>query len=267
MENCVLTNGDLFDKRFFEKTSDLSYNVAGAWNSAFCFAEDPETHVSIPYGTVTIDTSYLDLGASDYSLQHPPKAGEPSDDADVRRISLLASLRSDSYILKIIREQEQPLPGGGLVATRLSVPEIGPASTSKDKTKDLFFKVQRDAFRVVVLLKRKFDRPRPYHRTLLANLTPLFYVGHPSYPSGHATDAFVAYEICKQLWAGKSKYEMLLEKVRNAAEGYALNREIAGVHFQSDTDAGRELSKLIATRLVASTNYLSDLAAARDEWK
>ncbi len=67
--------------------------------------------------------------------------------------------------------------------------------------------------------------------------------GHPSYPSGHATHAYV--------WAYLLQHcGVDADAVLGAASAVAVNREIAGLHFASDTAAGQSLAKEIVKRMV-----------------
>jgi acid phosphatase (class A) len=95
--------------------------------------------------------------------------------------------------------------------------------------------------------KRKFLRPRPWIE-IGAELAPLmmpphkFYPGQPAYPAGHATVAWmVAYLF------GKHGTPSQKAKLEAAAAQVALNRVIAGVHYPSDSEAGRKLAEQIVS--------------------
>ena len=67
---------------------------------------------------------------------------------------------------------------------------------------------------------------------------------HPSYPSGHATQTMYVATILSYFDKDNSKtYE-------DAADEISTNREIAGLHFRSDTLAGYELGKKLANKLI-----------------
>lgn len=94
----------------------------------------------------------------------------------------------------------------------------------------------------IYLFKRRDCRARPW--TDCANLNAMFanralknYPGHPSFPSGHATLAYVfAYLI-------GYKHPGQLQALEAEAACVAKRREIAGVHFESDSDAGKHLAR------------------------
>ncbi len=115
---------------------------------------------------------------------------------------------------------------------------------------------------VIYLNKRYFMRARPGHLRH-PELRPMFgdtgsgpdrlNPGHPSYPSGHATQAHV--------WAGLLSFcgKDPDGKAEQAANDVARNREIAGLHFESDSTAGRALAKEIVKRMLvpaSNRNYM-----------
>jgi acid phosphatase (class A) len=102
-------------------------------------------------------------------------------------------------------------------------------------------------------MKWKFMRARPW-TCCGSELKPLFtrphwlYPGHPSYPSGTATAAWVfAYLVGDVV----PKYQAALER---AAADVARRREIAGVHYPSDSEAGRLLARQLVDAMHTSTN-------------
>jgi membrane-associated phospholipid phosphatase len=249
---------------------DNSYTNIAPWDSAFCFQYDPLSYDKINGGTVSLGMRYLSLDKSWLgSIIAPPTSGAPRDIFDKDRCSDFQKLdRHDPLLIEITRLEntpiEQPFP---LIASRFPIPGIRYHSDPRHRTKNLFLNVQEDTHKIVLLMKKHFDRPRPYQRTgLRGTISPHFYIGHPSYPSGHSTHGYTIYEVCKQLMRG-TPYEDLLPAIRNKALGYALNREIAGVHFLSDSDAGKALAEaIIKTLLNNNQKFKDDLDAAKAEW-
>lgn len=85
--------------------------------------------------------------------------------------------------------------------------------------------------------KNKFKRPRPSQiepelRTLI-DVPP-----HPSYPSGHATQA----HLVARALATISGNPEVGEELFRIADDVAINREYAGLHYVSDSNAGRVLA-------------------------
>lgn len=108
-------------------------------------------------------------------------------------------------------------------------------------------------------LKQQLDRARPVH--LLPALAPPFCPGHPSYPSGHGGQSH-AVALALKL-ATPSAWHPLLEET---SKRIGKLREIAGVHYRSDTRRGRELAEaLIADLLGQATGFDLDVANSRNE--
>jgi PAP2 superfamily len=113
------------------------------------------------------------------------------------------------------------------------------------------------AVTAVMHLKLEIDRPRPYQlfpefvcgefdvRDVLAKFFPL----HSSFPSGHSTElhflAYIVGDLCPSSANTATKY----------AYHVAENREYAGLHFPSDTQAGIVLAKLLFDELKKSAGY------------
>ena len=108
-------------------------------------------------------------------------------------------------------------------------------------------------------LKAHFNRARPWHcdpelRRLFPKGHPA-HPGHPSYPSGHSTQAHtVAFLFARR--APQLKDVLLM-----AAARIALNREIAGLHFPSDSAAGRMLGEAFADAIIEAPKSHQD-----DDW-
>jgi hypothetical protein len=115
----------------------------------------------------------------------------------------------------------------------------------------------------IYLFKAKYLRARPW-TCCGDNLQPMLirphwrYPGQPAYPSGHATVAWVfAYLFGAYATAAQKS------KLETAAAQVARNREIAGVHYPSDSEAGRRLARqLVNIVLAQQTSPISDIKAA-----
>jgi PAP2 superfamily len=127
-----------------------------------------------------------------------------------------------------------------------------------------------DADCVILRLKHHFNRRRPYQLASGANIAKMFHPGTPSYPGGHATQAYLFVAIIRLVWNGR--LASMLSKVETLASEVAKNREIAGVHFPSDTTAGEVLANQLVGSFKASTTSTSWgtfndlLEKAREEW-
>ena len=112
---------------------------------------------------------------------------------------------------------------------------------------------------VVMHYKNKFGRPRPSQ--LEPALRPLLDVpGHASYPSGHATQAYLVAQalttVIRNHEIGRELYKI--------AEQVAVNREWAGLHYRSDSEAGKQLARELFPYIEDA--YEATFAAAAREW-
>ena len=130
--------------------------------------------------------------------------------------------------------------------------------------------------------KHEFNRPRPSWQCP-ALLPPVPVPGHSSYPSGHATQAHLI-ALCMQHVLElvtpplpQRDTNGLKESLQVLARRVARNREIAGLHFESDSAAGKRLAEAAFGVLTQPDPQLSTeyairpfgsavIAAARREW-
>jgi len=93
---------------------------------------------------------------------------------------------------------------------------------------------------IIMHIKIKFNRVRPYH--LDKDIHPTIeYPGHPSYPSGHATQIYyIAYYMTQKEPQNRKKYFKIAKRV-------AENREYAGVHYESDSKYGQIIGEYLSS--------------------
>lgn len=183
------------------------------------------------------------------SIKLPP----PPDDAftrnEVKHIIALKKLRRkyQAQIDAQIQDVVQPF----VDALKLS----GPQDTA---LRGFWENLIPDVTRVHMYFKAKFDRARPrqYSKKVSPSISP---PGHPAYPSGHSTDAHTLALLLAKIWPQK-KTQLL-----SIAYQIAMNREIAGVHYRSDTAAGYLLAQQIAVLLPQHPQANAAIAALRTE--
>jgi acid phosphatase (class A) len=114
-------------------------------------------------------------------------------------------------------------------------------------------------FPLILEQKLKYDRVRPSY--LDPTIIPVIDVPqHPAYPSGHSAQAHLRALILSELDPqNKETYE-------KAAERIARNREIAGVHYPSDSAAGVIMARQIFEVLLKNVDFLTLLEQAKAEW-
>jgi len=127
----------------------------------------------------------------------------------------------------------------------------------------------------VLYYKGLYNRPRP-SQLCPALLPPIPMPGHASWPSGHATQAWLKALCIEHVLQGAqpgtltpSDLDAVSSNLRTLAIRVARNREIAGLHYPTDSQAGRRLAATIApflTGMGATTWFGKAVAAAKNEW-
>ena len=114
---------------------------------------------------------------------------------------------------------------------------------------------------VVLPWKMYFARPRPSQ--LETKLDPPISVpAHYSYPSGHSTQAFVIALALSDLFDKQSSIGI---RAKKEAYEVAVNREWAGVHYESDSIAGRMMAEKIWAK-AKSDSFSHLFESAAQEW-
>ncbi len=113
---------------------------------------------------------------------------------------------------------------------------------------------------VIFAFKERFDRVRPSY--LDQTITTMFPIpGHPAYPSGHAAQVYLIAGILAEL-DPENAQAYFADAVR-----IARNREIAGVHYPSDSSAGATLAAQFLPLYLETEEARMLLEAARTEWE
>lgn len=192
---------------------------------------------------------------TDYAVPAPP----PNQSTETLRelVDLLvlqkdARTSRDAFYVRI-EDQHGLLPADllfyhGMIPSPDEAPELW----------TLLDAVNEEALWFVLREKMRYSRARPSDiEPTLSTLVPV--PGHPSYPSGHATLYRAVFDVlgelvpeCRDAW-------------REMAGEIALRREIAGLHFASDSAAGADLGEAIARDLLEGghlTALFDDLTQA-----
>lgn len=107
--------------------------------------------------------------------------------------------------------------------------------------------------------KDRFNRPRP--NIIEPRLRPALPVpSHASYPSNHSFQSFAVANVLQRMLPEHAGVTAVYERARRVAE----NREWAGLHYASDTDAGEELAARISPYLVDAMD--ETIRRAQSEW-
>jgi hypothetical protein len=128
-----------------------------------------------------------------------------------------------------------------------------------EATEQLFYLILALTDEIGLRYKDRYDVPRP--NQIEPRLNPLLpNPAHQSYPSNHAFQSFsVAFIFSRILPEHPASSELT-----NSARRIAENREWAGLHYRSDTDAGYQLARMITPCLEQICR--DQMLAALSEW-
>jgi len=122
--------------------------------------------------------------------------------------------------------------------------------------------------------KAYWNRPRP-SQLYPVLLPPIDVPPHAAYPSGHATEAHLLALVLEEILpdevktltaAGTARPNPALPPTQAMAQRIARNREVLGLHYPSDSQAGKALAEFTFPLLMACDQVSDILAAARAEW-
>lgn len=130
----------------------------------------------------------------------------------------------------------------------------------RPKTAALAKAVNADITIVMFQAKKFFDRVRP--SKLDPRIQPSIEIpAHASYPSGHSTQAFMWAYLLFELTPTESHKDIL-----TGAKLIAQDRELAGVHYPSDTALGNRIARQVVDMWMENPQFKQLLKAAKTEW-
>jgi hypothetical protein len=136
---------------------------------------------------------------------------------------------------------------------------------SHPKTYRLTQTVSQIGWFVVQYFKEKHHRLRPSQVAPL-EIRPLIKVpSHPSYPSGHATQSRLVGLVLIDI-IGLKAGDPLDDRIREVYDDIGENRERAGVHYTTDTEAGRKLAKDVYGMIREDAKLAAAIDEAKKEW-
>src|SRR5579883_873933 len=176
-----------------------------------------------------VDSATLDLRRI---LPPPPSAGSPRERAELDELLRIQAERTSS--------------------------EADLARRDVARTVALFRHLSVDETAVLLPAKRAFARPRPF--TVEPRLAPVTErPASGSYPSGHSLWAYTTALVLADM-VPERRAQLLAR-----ADEYAHNRNVAGVHYPSDVEAGKLAGTALAALLFACPAFEREEAAARKE--
>ncbi len=127
------------------------------------------------------------------------------------------------------------------------------------RTAAFFARLQAEEEAQTDVAKRFWHRPRPGLAD--ATLHPCKVSHSASYPSGHATDAYLIGVVLASVVPEKR------DAILDRAAGFARNRMVCGMHYASDIEAGRLAGTALAAVILAQPRLRADLQPVRRELK
>ena len=180
----------------------------------------------------------------------PPAEGSPEDKADQGAVLAWQILRSPYQCERAAYE------ANGYASTFFSVP-YGPLSpAAMERVSPFIERIYLDIKYFVRMVKVIYIRKRPAERdpSIIPCIEP-----HPStsYPSGHGVTAYVVARVLALIYPESA--HLLFQRAREVA----LDREIGGVHFSSDSRAAELLGEKIFTALLNSPGFNDEIKKLR----
>lgn len=206
------------------------------------------------------DPEYLDAFESlspqyiardhDFDIAPPPV----NDSEEIQRnLELLkiyeAEKRSDETVKLIIAENHPQ----GFLNTFWAISSEGFKRTPY--AQDLVMSVLKESEFFVMREKLNFLRARPHQ--LDPEISVLVSPAFAAYPAGHAAQSTIVALMLSEFDPARE------EAYKKLADDISLRREIAGVHFQSDTIAGVELGTAMFEVLNENEKFQLELAEAK----
>ncbi len=201
-----------------------------------------------------INTIDLENSIEVITLPDPPTNSSYETNNELLELHALVAERSPEKINEIMNEVNATSTLFGPFSYQYII-----NSLTHSYTKELLERSLINLQPIIITFKKKFDRVRPSY--LDPSLTTVIPVpNHPSYPSGHATQWYFLAKIMSDVDPKHSKEYM------DSAYSIARNREIAGLHYPSDSEAGRLLGEQSYKYLSETDWYREMVTKAYSEW-
>lgn len=234
---------------FFTHTPTTPLDVSSSVADSLAFSNtsifDPELYDFVDAPLVTqIDRNAI-------VLPPPPTNSGKETRAEIATLLALKAERTEDMLANIYAEMD--------IMTAVFVgPTIAEHfdETAGSPVADVLAYTWYDLSVLTLSEKNRFDRTRP--DTLRRDIEPVIDVPlHPAYPSGHATQSFFLAFVMSEI------YPDYTEEFFARASEIAHHREIAGVHYPSDTDAGFQLAQQYYNALKADPTFVILMADAK----
>lgn len=195
---------------------------------------------------------FTDKQLATISLPPPPLNVSQETRNEIQTLKSYVELRTPEKIKEIISEFDS-------ATMMFGSSTFGSLLQDRAKTQMLFSRIYKEGNVVLLQQKLLFNRVRPSHLDPSLSLA-IELPNHPAYPSGHATQAYLIAHLLSILDPQHEAAYM------QSAASIAKNREIAGVHYPSDSKAGRLLARQLFTLFLEDETFVQLLEEAKTEW-
>ncbi|MBC74652.1 MAG: hypothetical protein CME64_01425 [Halobacteriovoraceae bacterium] len=207
------------------------------------------------YARLTNKFKYVQSWENDFKLPAPNNNDSSQTEKEISELIGLKKQRTNSIINDI--QNERNIYGfrfGAIYGNDIFF------NYEKDPVRDFLLEYIPDLVTLTFKFKNKFNRVRP---SFLSNqIKPIIPIPeHPAYPSAHSSKAnFIAIVL--------SNFSPCLSEVfKTDGKRIAKNREIAGVHYSSDSKAGAVLARQYYDYIMRSEKTRKELMIAKSFWK
>jgi len=204
-----------------------------------------------PHTPYYIDPVALNVGLL---LPEPPATDSPTTRAELAELHRIQDARTPEQIAQAKADDAEED-----IFVYKSI--LGPGFTPEalPLTAALGAHVKNEESVVGGIIKRSFQRPRPYQ--IDSSLHPVCPAKsqNDSYPSGHSLSGYLeAFTLAELLPARRTE-------ILARADEYAHNRTVCGVHYPSDVEASRRVAYAVMGYLLATPKFQHDLEESRHE--
>ena len=235
------TNQDISD----ESVNNLKFSNTATWDLQFLMFIDNKT--------LFLPSNWQEK----IHLDEPKANNSPETKKELQDLLYLKSKRDKITLENITKEKDFKTTFFG----DLTINDYLTDMKKFPKTSALLSPIFGNDLNVVIFtLKNNFDRVRP--NVLEKNIEPAIDVPqHPAYPSGHSTQTHLLALILSQL---SPKRKVMFE---NRADEISFHREVAGLHYHSDSVAGQLVAQQIMDMLLQNPDFVKLLNDSKSEWK
>lgn len=199
------------------------------------------------------DTRILDKETS-FDIALPPANDSEQTVNDLDALVVLSKTKRSKSIVDRILLENKPFTIMEIFARSAYLDKV-----DNVKTYALIELADYEMQYFTVKYKKKFMRPRP--NVLRHNLdTAIPNPPHPAYPSGHAGQSWLAGLILSEIDSDNKDAYMKF------AESVGFRREIAGVHYHSDSLAGRHLAEQVFAKLMDNKAFVKKFNDAKQSF-